>query len=71
MLHPKYRPGLTWVSTHNLFAMALSLAQEWASAATLFERLEDRVTEFPWQYGRGFHQSRKARTAAYQRRNYR
>lgn len=48
--HPSYqrRPG--WPSVHNSFAMAFSLAGEWAAAAEQFDIIGDLMTEWPWQY---------------------
>lgn len=48
--HPGYerRPG--WPSPHNSFAMAFSLAGDWAAAAEQFDAIGDLMTEFPWQY---------------------
>lgn len=48
--HPAYGRPRGWLSTYNTFAMAFSLAGEKKAAAELFNALEGRVTEFPWDY---------------------
>lgn len=50
VLHPDYRRGLGWVAIHNRFAMVLSCAGEFDRAARVFDGLENRVTEHPWDY---------------------
>ncbi|MET4923275.1 hypothetical protein P3L51_13080 [Streptomyces sp. PSRA5] len=48
--HPAYERPRDWIPTFNTFAMAFSLAGEKKAAAELFNALEGRVTDFPWQY---------------------
>lgn len=48
--HPAHGRPRDWLSTYNTFAMAFSLAGEKKAAAELFDAVEGRVTEFPWQY---------------------
>ncbi|WP_299538029.1 hypothetical protein [uncultured Streptomyces sp.] len=48
--HPSYGRPPGWTHTYNVFAMAFALAGEKKAAAELFDTLDGRVTEFPWQY---------------------
>lgn len=50
VLHPDYerRPG--WQYDFNLFAMALSLAGELATARRVFKELDGAMTDRPWGY---------------------
>jgi hypothetical protein len=48
--HPAHGRPRGWLNTYNSFAMAFSLAGEKKAAAELFDVIEGRVTEFPWQY---------------------
>lgn len=48
--HPAYERPRDWISAFNTFAMAFSLAGEKKAAAGLFNALEGRVMDFPWQY---------------------
>ncbi|MFB7476900.1 hypothetical protein [Kitasatospora sp. NPDC056184] len=50
VLHPAYRPQRDWRTTHNTFAMVLSLADERELAHAVFTVLGDGVTERPWSY---------------------
>ncbi|GAA2447319.1 hypothetical protein [Streptomyces macrosporus] len=50
--HPDFDPGRRheWISVHNTFAMAFSLAGERKAAAASFAAVDGQVTEFPWCY---------------------
>ncbi|GAA2377487.1 hypothetical protein Cme02nite_20580 [Catellatospora methionotrophica] len=50
VLHPSYRPVYGWVTTHNLFAAAFSLAGEHRRARVHFDALGDLADRFPWAY---------------------
>ncbi|WP_380280732.1 hypothetical protein [Kitasatospora purpeofusca] len=50
VLHPAYRPQRDWRTTHNTFAMVLSLADERELAHAVFAVLGDGVTRWPWSY---------------------
>ncbi|CAN3983753.1 hypothetical protein KPATCC21470_6471 [Kitasatospora purpeofusca] len=50
VLHPAYRRRRDWRSTHNIFAMVLSLADERELAHAVFATLDDVVTDWPWYY---------------------
>lgn len=51
--HPTHGRPRGWLNTYNSFAMAFSLAGEKKAAAELFNAVDGRVTEFPWQYING------------------
>lgn len=51
--HPAHGRPRGWLNTYNSFAMAFSLAGENKAAAELFDAIDGRVTEFPWQYING------------------
>lgn len=50
ILHPDYerRPG--WQHDFNMFAMALSLADERHAAKRVFRALDGAYTSWPWTY---------------------
>ncbi|CAM5629655.1 hypothetical protein SALBM135S_05830 [Streptomyces alboniger] len=50
ILHPAYRWGRGWQSDFNIFAMALSLADERHTVRRVFQTLDGAFTSWPWQY---------------------
>jgi hypothetical protein len=50
VLHPAYRPGFHGIGAHSAFALAFSLGGHHDDAIPHFLELEDRASEFPWQY---------------------
>jgi hypothetical protein len=51
--HPAHGRPRGWLTSYNTFAMAFSLAGERKAAAELFEAIDGRVTESPWNYLHG------------------
>jgi hypothetical protein len=53
VFHPAFQRVPGWVTAVSAFAMAFSLAQDWAPAAACFRTLGPFGSEWPWQYLRG------------------
>ncbi|WP_405862887.1 hypothetical protein OG407_30960 [Streptomyces sp. NBC_01515] len=50
VLHPDYAPGWSWIAADSAFALAFSIGGHVKDAAAHFVSLEDRVSEYQWQY---------------------
>jgi hypothetical protein len=48
VLHPAFEPTYGWVTAHSTFAMAFSLAGNYAAAAPHFRALGNFASEAPW-----------------------
>jgi hypothetical protein len=50
VLHKEYRPGFHGIGAHGAFAFAFSLGGHFTEALPHFLELDDRASEFPWNY---------------------